>query len=204
MKKSHYQLMIYSAMAVLLIVALALVFKLRAADQSGQQTMLGLPISDRIGGDFILASTTGKSVDLQQLRGKVVLLTFGYANCTEVCPLGLMRLHEVIKTLGSDAGQLQVLFIAFDSEKDMSGLARYIKHFDPAIIGLSGSHAQIAEVATRYGVVYPKKNSTTGQASFEHNGYIYLIDQQGHVRSLYQNRTSVRDIVSDVRLLQKS
>ena len=203
MKKSAWVKTITIGMITLLIIALVVVFQLKASDQAGQQSGLGMPINDQIGGDFILPSTTGVPVDLQQLRGKVILMTFGYANCTEICPLGLMRLHEVIEASSANKANLSVLFISFDSEKDMSGLAKYVKHFNPAIVGLSGSSTEIDNIATQYGVVYPKKSSITGQASFDHNGYIYLLDQQGRVRAMYQNRTLAKEIIKDIHLLQK-
>lgn len=157
----------------------------------------------KLGGDFILASTLGKPLDTLQLRGNVVLLTFGYAECRDICPLGLMRLHEVIQSLGQDASKLSVIFVAFDSEQDLSKLARYIHGFDSNIIGVAGSEQEISEITSRYGVIYPKKLTSSDKPNFDHNGFIYLLDTQGKVRAIYPNNMKIRDIIKDIKILQK-
>ncbi|MDE2421298.1 MAG: SCO family protein [Gammaproteobacteria bacterium] len=162
-----------------------------------------LPINSRINGDFILPSTTGSKLSLQQLHGKVVLLTFGFTACADVCPLGLIRLHKVIERLGRDANGLQVIFVSFDPNRDTPYLARYIQHFDPSIIGVTGSEEEIDDITTRYGVVYIKEKTKTKGYNFTHNGYIYLLDQQGHVRKIYEVNAPVKEIINDVHLLQK-
>ena len=41
---------------------------------------------DNIGGDFTLTDGSGNPFSLSSLKGKVVLLTFGFTNCPDVCP----------------------------------------------------------------------------------------------------------------------
>jgi protein SCO1/2 len=40
------------------------------------------------GGDFVLQSTAGP-LDTKALRGKVLLVYFGYVNCPDVCPVSI-------------------------------------------------------------------------------------------------------------------
>ena len=203
MKFSRRVIMLMISSLLLISLAVALTFKLSAPDRTKQQVIQGFPVNSKIGGDFVLPSTTGSPLALQSLRGKVVLMTFGFAACADVCPLGLMRLHKVIEKLGPNAAGLQVIFVSFDPARDAPYLTKYVQHFDPAIIGVTGSEAEIAQITTQYGVIYPKEKTKTGGYNFTHNGYIYLLDQQGHVRKLYGNNSPVNDIVKDVRLLQQ-
>lgn len=162
-----------------------------------------LPVNARMGGDFVLASTRDVPLDTRQLRGKVVLLNFGFASCPDVCPTVLARLRQVILELGADAASAQVVFVSFDPERDTLELLKgYVAHFHPDIIGATGSAAQIAAVGKQYGVVYMKED--TGSAAgygFAHSDYIYLLDTEGRVRKLYDNRTPTTDISRDVRTL---
>ena len=162
-----------------------------------------LPVNARMGGDFVLPSTRDAPLDTRQLRGKVVLLNFGFASCPDVCPTVLARLRQVINELGPDAASAQVVFVSFDPERDSLDLLKgYVAHFHPDIIGATGSAAQIADVGKQYGVVYMKED--TGSAAgygFAHSDYIYLLDTEGRVRKLYDNRTSTTDISRDVRTL---
>ena len=41
---------------------------------------------DNIGGDFTLTDTNGKPLSLSSLKGKVVVLSFGYTHCPDICP----------------------------------------------------------------------------------------------------------------------
>ena len=104
----------------LVVIALALMVALlagwryfvlsRAAD--------ALPVNTRMGGDFVLPSTRDVPLELRQLRGKVVLLNFGFASCPDVCPTVLARLRQVIGELGPDAARAQVVFVSVDPARD--------------------------------------------------------------------------------------
>jgi protein SCO1/2 len=162
-----------------------------------------LPVNTRMGGDFVLPSTRDVPLDTRQLRGKVVLLNFGFASCPDVCPMVLARLREVMTELGADAAQTQVVFVSFDPARDsLAYLKDYLAHFHPDIIGVTGTEAAIAAVARQYGVVYMMED--TGSAAgygFAHSDYIYLLDTQGRVRQLYDGRALTTDISRDVRIL---
>lgn len=186
----------------LALLAVALVLGLHW--QARQRALEALPVNTRMGGDFTLPATRGQLLDTRSLRGKVVLLNFGFTSCPDVCPLVLARLRQVVKTLGTDAAGVQVLFVSFDPARDrLPGLKAYVEHFDPGFLGATGTEAEIATVAARYGVVYLRED--TGSAAgygFAHSDYIYLIDGAGHVRKLYDAHARTDEIAADVRLLQ--
>lgn len=188
----------------LLALVFAIVFALQW--QVRERAREQLPVNTRMGGDFTLPSTRGLALDTRSLRGKVVLLNFGFTSCPDVCPLVLARLRQVVKSLGTDAAGVQVLFVSFDPARDaLPGLKTYVEHFHPDFIGMTGSDAEIAAVAARYGVVYLKEN--TGSAAgygFAHSDYIYLLDGAGQLRKLYDTQARTDDIAADVRLLQSA
>lgn len=162
-----------------------------------------LPVNERMGGDFVLSSTRGVPLDTRQLRGKVVLLNFGFASCPDVCPTVLARLRQVLKELGPDAAGTQVVFVSFDPARDtLDQLKGYVAHFHPDIIAATGTDAEIAAVAKQYGVVYMKED--TGSAAgyaFAHSDYIYLLDTDGRLRKLYDNQAGSAEMAADVRTL---
>lgn len=172
--------------------------------QARQRALELLPVNTRMGGDFVLPSTRGAALDTATLRGSIVLLNFGFASCPDVCPLVLARLRQVVKTLGADAGNVQVVFVSFDPARDkLPGLKAYVEHFHPDFVAVTGSDAEIAAVAARYGVVYLKENRGSAAGyGFAHSDYIYLLDRDGHVRKLYDTRARTDEIAGDVRLLQ--
>lgn len=169
-----------------------------------QRALAAFPVNTKMGGDFVLPSTRG-TLDTQQLRGKVVLLNFGFASCPDICPLVLARMGQALKQLGPEAGRVQGVFVSFDPERDtLALLAPYVRHFHPDMIGATGTPAEIAALAARFGVVYMKEDS--GSASgygFAHSDYIYLIDTKGRVRKLYDTRAPIAEMVADARLLAR-
>ena len=50
------------------------------------------------GGDFVLRSADGP-VDTRALRGKVLLIYFGYTHCPDVCPASLAAAAQALHTL---------------------------------------------------------------------------------------------------------
>lgn len=162
-----------------------------------------LPVNTRLGGDFVLPSTRDVPLDTRQLRGKVVLLNFGFASCPDVCPMVLARLRQVVNELGADASGVQVVFVSFDPARDsIAQLKGYVAHFHPDIIGATGTETEIAAIARQYGVVYMKEDAGSAAGyGFAHSDFIYLLDAEGKVRKLYDNRTLTTDISRDIRTL---
>lgn len=190
------------AAAGILLLALGAVLALQW--QAERRARELLPVNPRMGGDFVLPSTQGGPLDTRTLRGKVVLLNFGFASCPDVCPMVLARMKAAVKALGDDAAGVQGVFVSFDPARDtIPLLTPYVQHFHPDFIGATGTEAEIAAVASRYGVVYLKESSGSAAGyGFAHSDYIYLLDAEGHVRKLYGGDATTDEIVRDVRLLQ--
>ncbi len=68
---------------------------------------------------FTLTDQTGQPRSLNDFRGKVVSLFFGFTHCPDICPTHLARQAEVMRQLGSQADQLAVLFVTLDPERDL-------------------------------------------------------------------------------------
>jgi len=154
--------------------------------------------------DFTLTDQNGKPFTLSSMRGKVILLYFGYTSCPDVCPLTLSDMAAARKDLGQDANQVQVIFVTVDPERDSQQvLQKYVPAFDPTFIGVRGTPAEIKTVADAYGVKYKKtllENSALGYA-VDHSAFIYVIDRSGQLRELLPFGTQRQDITSDLKIL---
>lgn len=168
-----------------------------------QRALAALPVNTRMGGDFVLPSTLGSSLDTKALRGKVVLLNFGFTSCPDVCPTVLARLKQTLKALGDQAGRVQVVFVSFDPERDsLAHLKAYLAYFDPSMVGATGSEQEIAAVARQYGVVHIREEMESAAGyGFSHSDYIYLIDTAGRLRKLYDARAGSDEMAADARVL---
>jgi protein SCO1/2 len=157
------------------------------------------------GGDFTLSAHTGKPVKASDFSGKVVVMFFGYTHCPDICAPTLVKLDQVVKRLGEDAKNVQVLFITVDPEHDtVKQLAGFIPPFNPSFIGLTGSDKEIAAVASEYKVAYGKNPQTKpGQILVDHSTGILVKDKKGKLRLLVKNDVAVDDLGDDLAVLLK-
>ncbi|MBF0278711.1 MAG: SCO family protein [SAR324 cluster bacterium] len=145
------------------------------------------------GGDFTLQSVEGP-VSLQGLRGKVVILFFGFTNCPDTCPTSLSRMEAAFsKMKKEDLNRVKALFISLDPERDsLEKLKQYVGYFHPNILGVTESSEMLARITKQYGVSFFKKelkNSAMGYV-INHTSDIFLIDPQGTLQKTLSHDTS--------------
>lgn len=164
---------------------------------------IGQTVPHAAGRDFRLVDTAGAPRSLADFHGKVVLLLFGFTSCPDVCPTELSRLVQTLHTLGEAAQRVQVLFVTLDPARDSAELVEhYLRSFSPAIIGLRGSEAEIAEAARNFRVFFRRvAGSAPEHYTIEHSAYIHVVDPAGNLRLRLPPSMSPADIAADVRLL---
>jgi len=162
-----------------------------------------LPIYNQWGGDFTLTDQYGLQISLSDLRGKIILLTFGYTHCPDICPNTLLTIKSAINRLGDQAERVQVVFITLDPQRDYpERLKTFVEFFNPAFIALTGNEESIAKVAKKYGMKYEKEFfDSTLEYGIAHSTIIYLIDQQSRIRAFYKLSAPASRIEQDIRRL---
>ena len=118
-----------------------------------------------IGGDFTLTDGDGKPFSLSDLKGKVVILSFGYTHCPDVCPTELLTYSDTLKQLGDQAKDVKVVFVSIDPERDTPEvIGKYAKQFNPDFIGLTATGDQsLPVIKQQYRVVSAKVNQKRRQ-----------------------------------------
>lgn len=155
------------------------------------------------GRDFTLTDHNGKEFRLRDHRGKKILLFFGYLSCPDVCPATLSRITRVGKILGDEIKDLEVIFISVDPQRDTpERLKEYLSFFKVRTIGLTGSAAQIAEVAKEYGASYEKVFLKKDEYLMNHSDYIYLIDSKGKTVFLFHQEDTPQEIASRIKRIR--
>lgn len=180
-----------------LALAIALVVGAVAAWRAFTPTDSGLPVL-RLGGDFTLTDSRARPFTLASQRGRLVLLSFGFTHCPDVCPLTLARYRALLAELGPDAARLQPLMVSVDPARDTPAvLDRYVRYFDARILGLTGAPEAVAVVQRQYGVIaMPEAGGRVA-----HSDYLYLIDDLGRLRRLHDQQATVAMLAADVRAL---
>jgi protein SCO1/2 len=139
----------------------------------------------RLGGPFTLTDQNGRQVSDTAFAGRYRMVYFGYTFCPDVCPTALQHLMQGLKAFAASspaqAAKIQPIFITVDPARDTPAvLKQYVAAFDPRLIGLTGSEAQIADVAKRYGVFYQRaENAGSSDYLMDHMSQAILFDPDG-------------------------
>lgn len=149
-----------------------------------------------------LRDSLGRPVQLSDYRGKVVLLTFLYVHCPDVCPLIAGHLHTVEQQLGSQASKVQLVTISADPRGDTPRtVATFLRQHQ--LTGqmeyLLGTRVQLAPVWKEWNIAAQPDSS--GSNLVAHSALVYGITASGYVRTIYPANFHPADIVHDVPLL---
>jgi protein SCO1/2 len=158
---------------------------------------------------FELTDHTGKRRTLEEFRGKVVMVFFGYTSCPDACPLALAEMAEAVRRLGPDGARVQGLFITVDPLRDTAEvLSKYVPAFHPSFLGLRGTPEEVARTAKEWKVYYRANEPEGADAKrylVDHTSAIFVVDARGAPR-LYisQNGRTVERMVEDLKRLLPS
>ena len=120
-----------------------------------------------MGGPFTLTDQNGRRLSDRDLAGKYRLIYFGYTFCPDVCPIDMQVIGAGLRQFEAQdpahAALVQPIFISVDPERDTPAVLRqFVAAFHPRMIGLTGSPAEIAQVAREYRIFYQRGEATTG------------------------------------------
>ena len=159
------------------------------------------PSPPAIGGPFQLVDHTGKTVSDADFRGRPMAVFFGFTHCPEVCPTTLVQLGALTTKLGAAADRLQILLITVDPERDTpEQLALYLQSFDPRVVGLTGSRAQVEAALAAY-KAYAKKIPTAEGYTMDHTASVYLMRADGRFRTMIDYHEDEASALAKLRMV---
>lgn len=139
---------------------------------------------------FELTDQNGAPFRLEDQRGSLVLLNFGFTCCPNICPASLANLAAARRALPEEArDRVRVVFVSVDERDDISDLKKYMPMFDEKFTGLTGTPEAIGNTARAYGAFYrkdPKGPQSKEDYLIDHSTSTYLIDPKGNLRLVYK------------------
>ena len=153
-----------------------------------ENSQSGTPL---IGGSFSLTDHNGRTVTDKDLRGRHLLIFFGYTYCPDICPTNLSTMTTALEMLGARAQQIQPAFVTIDPERDNpEQLKMYVSHFHPKLLGLTGTPAQIKQVAQVYRIHAAKADEDPQDAEnylMDHTSLTYLMGPDGKYKTFFRH-----------------
>jgi protein SCO1/2 len=184
---------------------------------------LGLAACDRLGGspspfkgidvtgaamgrELRLTDHNGQPRSLEDFRGKVVAVTFGYTQCPDVCPTTLADLSSALKKLGPDGSRVQVLFVTIDPKRDKPELLRqYVPAFNPSFLGLYGDEAATKKTTGEFKIFAQERPGATPETySMDHTAQTFVFDKAGKLRLVEAFGSTSDAMASDMKVLLDS
>lgn len=175
-----------------------------ACQQGSSASFIGTDLTGtQFGKPLSLTDHTGKLRSMNDFKGKVVVLFFGYTHCPDVCPTTMSDLKKTMQLLGEKSNEVQVLFVTVDPARDTQEvLAQFVPGFDPHFIGLRGTEAEVAANLSEY-KVYAAKVSEPGKSGYtmDHSAGLYVFDKTGAPRIYLGYGEKPENIAHDLQLL---
>ena len=142
-----------------------------------------------------LTDHNGQPFQLSSFRGKVVLVFFGFSNCTTECPTTMAIIRQALATDGVASQDVVVVMVSTDTEKDTpASMKDFMERFNPSFLGLLGTPTELAKAWKDYNVAVLDGGET-------HSSLTYVVDKKGDLRETFSPDTSPDDIASDLKIL---
>ena len=179
---------------------------LSGCDQKASFNNVDITGSKAFNTSFSLTDHTGKVRSLEDFKGKVVVIFFGYTQCPDVCPTTMLEMQGVMQLLGERAKDVQVLFVTVDPQRDSQEiLAQYVPGFDPRFIGLRPKDEEQLQAITKgYKVFYQKvSGQTPATYTMDHTAGSYVLDREGNLRLFVKHGQGGQPLADDLKQLLK-
>lgn len=154
--------------------------------------------------DFTLSNQDGQRFKLSELRGRHILLTFGFTNCPDICPMTLSDFQQVRDMLGDRADEAAFVFISVDGRRDSPAVLRsYFAYRQlDGIIALTGSEEMVRAIGAPLGLSFEVSgDASTGDYTVNHTAGSFLLDARGRWIMRFQFGLPPDQIAAELRAL---
>jgi len=198
--------LLFSILAVGVVAATGLTFARMSVTQRTYQPAIQftgektLPL-------FTLTDQNGREFSLESVKGKVVLVYFGYTNCPDVCPIVMTKYAQLEKALGDKIEEVAMLLISTDPERDTpEAMSRYVSHYSNRIIALTGTREKLEKVWEAYNIpVEAEKPDEYGRYFVSHFALVIVADRNMVMRFAFTPEMEAKEYIDGVRyLLERS
>ena len=198
------RLLIAFVIFAIIIVAVAAYFYLYRGTGSVPNPPANQTSQSLIGGPFALTDQNGQRVTDGEFRGRFMLVYFGYTHCPDVCPLGLETITQALSEVPPESAErIQPVFITLDPERDTAPVLKdYITSFDPRLVALTGSPAEIESVLKAYKVYSRKADAQAGgEYLVDHSTFTYVMGPDGRYAAHFSHGTTPEDMAQRLTAL---
>ncbi len=135
---------------------------------------------------FELIDHREQAFDNERFEGRWSIAMIGFTHCPDICPTALHQLAMLKERLAERNGELGVVFVSVDPERDTPEvLDRYIGFFGNGLIGATGEREQLQRVADSLDFAWVKVGQGEGRYTVDHSGALALIDPEARLAGYF-------------------
>lgn len=161
----------------------------------------------QVGGAFSLVDHKGQPVTEKSWPGKYKLVFFGFTHCPDICPAAMQKMTVVMETVDAKGQKLVPLLITVDPARDTPEvMAAYVGNYNPHIIGLTGTEAQVKAAEDTYKVYASKVPASHGAHDMgdhymtDHSGYVYLMSPDDKLLETFSAEETAESMIGKIKI----
>lgn len=176
--------------ALLATLVLATFFKADRRDVGAPVEMSGFIVAEpRALPDFTLVDGGGEPFTTGDFTGAWSFLYFGYTYCPDVCPMSMVEMGRIARTLADKgvADTIHYYLVSVDPQRDTpEKVGEYAAYFGPGFRGLTGTKSEIDKLTSAAGVIYEVPDEPLDDNYLVgHSSFITLLNPDGDIQAFF-------------------
>ncbi|HEU4517656.1 MAG TPA: SCO family protein [Steroidobacteraceae bacterium] len=153
--------------------------------------------------EFTLVDQSGRPFDATRLEGRWSLLFTGFTHCPDVCPTTVALMADLRRRVARE--DLQFVFVSVDPERDTpEAVARYLAHFDPALVGATGLRPEMERLTAGLGLGQVRNPGAGDEYTVDHSTAFVLIDPDARLAGYFSAPHDRTALAADLSKLPRS
>ncbi|HEU5468080.1 MAG TPA: SCO family protein [Steroidobacteraceae bacterium] len=152
--------------------------------------------------EFAFVDQSGRPFDAGRFENRWSLVFTGFTHCPDVCPMTLALMADLKRRVARE--DLQFVFVSVDPERDTpAAVARYLAHFDPALVGATGAREEMERFTAGLGLAQVRNPGANGEYTVDHSTALVLIDPEARLAGYFSAPHDRDAIAADLRSLYR-
>ncbi len=159
----------------------------------GASALAESPMPFAVGGPYTLTDQYGRYRTEKSPDGSAQLLFFGYANCPNICSATLPTMANTVRALEENGISVTPIMITISPEQDsVETIGPPLTELHPKFVGLTGEPGDLQIAYDAFSVEFePLFQDPEYGWIYAHGSFIYLLDSNGEVLTLFPPTLSV-------------
>lgn len=150
--------------------------------------------------DFAFTDQSGRPFGPDGFKGHWSLVFTGFTNCPDLCPTTLALMADLRRRLARE--DIRFVFVSVDPERDTPEvMARYLAHFDSAIVGATGPRPEVERFTAGLGLAQVRNPGVGDEYTVDHSTAFVLVDPDGRLAGYFQAPHEAGALAADLAAL---